>query len=95
VAIASVHAPLAEHSLAPVSDHVSDELWPAAMVEGVSEIFTTGGAAGADEPPPDPPPQPDTSPMESSASARPAICTDHPWRLVRIESLRFSAFAAF
>jgi len=95
VATAPVHAPLAEHSLAPVSDHVSNELWPAAMVEGVSEIFRTGGAAGADDPPPEPPPQPDTSPKDSSASTRPAIRTYHPWRLVRIEVPSFSAFAAF
>jgi hypothetical protein len=64
------------------------------MVEGVSEIVATGGAAGADEPPPDPPPQPATSPMDSSATARPAIRTNHSWRLVRIEVPPSSAFAA-
>jgi hypothetical protein len=90
VATEPVHAPLAEHWLAPVADHVSRELWPAAMVAGMREIVVTGGAAGADEPPP----QPATSPKDSSASARPAVRTNHPWRLVGIEVPSFYAFAA-
>jgi hypothetical protein len=93
VATEPVHAPLAEHWLAPVDDHVSTEFWPAAMVVGASEIVVTGGAGGgADEPPP----QPATIPRDSSASAHPTIRTHHPWRLVRIEvPFLFRICAAF